>query len=57
MRTLAPVAKICVFVMFAYVSLSPERNELFAELVDYITRLGEVAHFGKTFGCPYSFLK
>ena len=57
MRTLAPVADICMLVMFAYVSLSPAPNEIFAGLVDCSARLGEVAHFGKTFDCPHSFFK
>ena len=50
MRTLAPVAKIYMFVMVAYVSLSPARNEICAGLVDFDESLGEAAHFGKTFG-------
>jgi len=46
-----------MIVMVAYVSLSPARNEIFAGLVDCNTRLGEVAHFGKTFGCLHSFFE
>jgi hypothetical protein len=46
-----------MLVMVAYVSLSPARYEIFAGLVDCDTSLGEAAHFGKTFGCLYSFFE
>jgi hypothetical protein len=46
-----------MFVMFAYVSLSPARNEIFAGLVDCDTSLGEATHFGKTFGCHMVFFE
>jgi hypothetical protein len=44
-----------MLVMFAYVSLSPARNEIFAGLVDCRASLGEVTHFGKTFGYSHGF--
>jgi hypothetical protein len=44
-------------VMFAYVSLSPARDETFAGLLDFGASLGEATQFGKTFGCPHSFLE
>jgi len=44
-------------VMFAYVSLSPARNEIFAGLLDFGASLGEATHFGKTFGWQHSFLE
>ena len=46
-----------IFVMLAYVSLSPARYEIFAGLVDCDASLGEAAHFGKTFGCTYVFFE
>jgi hypothetical protein len=46
-----------MLVMVAYVSLSPARYEIFAGLVDCDVSLGEAAHFGKTFGCLYSFFE
>ena len=46
-----------MFVMFAYVSLSPARYEIFAGLVDCDASLGEAAHFSKNFGCQYRFFK
>jgi hypothetical protein len=46
-----------MLVMVAYVSLSPARYEIFAGLVDCDASLGEAAHFGKTFGCLYSFFE
>ena len=57
MRTLAPVAKIYMFVMFAYVSFSPTRNEIFAGLLDCRASLGEAPHFGKTFGRTHNFFE
>ena len=44
-----------MYVMFAYVSLSPALNEILAGLVDCDASLGEARHFGKTFGCPPGF--
>ena len=44
-----------MFVMLAYVSLSPARYEIFAGLVDCDAGLGEAAHFGKTFGYSHGF--
>ena len=44
-------------VMFAYVSLSPARYEIFAGLLDCDASLGEAIHFGKTFGCLDSFFE
>ena len=49
--------EIYMLVMFAYVSLSPARNESNAGLVDFQGSLGEAAYFGKTFGCPHSFFE
>jgi len=46
-----------MLVMVASVSLSPARYEIFAGPVDCGASLGEAAHFGKTFGCLYVFLK
>jgi hypothetical protein len=46
-----------MLVMVASVSLSPARYEIFAGPVDCDASLGEAAHFGKTFGCLYGFLK
>ena len=46
-----------MIVMVAYVSLSPARYEIFAGLVDCAASLGEVAHFGKTFGFYMVILK
>ncbi len=46
-----------MLVMFAYVSLSPARYEIFAGLLDCDASLGEATHFSKTFGCPYSFFE
>ena len=43
-----------IFVMFDYVSISPARYEILAGLMDCHASLGEVAHFGKTFGCLHS---
>ena len=57
MRPLAPVADICIFVMFAYVSLSPARNEIYAGLVDCNTSLGEAMRFGKTFAVHMDFFE
>jgi hypothetical protein len=39
-----------MFVMFAYVSLSPARNEINAGLVDFGGSLGEETYFSKAFG-------
>jgi hypothetical protein len=46
-----------MLVMFAYVSLSPARYEIFAGLLDCDASLGEATHFGKTFGCLYGFFE
>jgi hypothetical protein len=46
-----------LFEMFAYVSISPARYEILAGLMDCDASLGEVAHFGKTFGCLHSFFE
>jgi hypothetical protein len=50
-------SEMYLFVMLAYVSLSPARYEIFAGLVDCDASLGEAAHFGKTFGCLHSFFE
>ena len=49
--------ELYMLVMVAYVSLSPARYEIFAGPVDCDASLGEAAHFGKTFGCLYSFFE
>jgi hypothetical protein len=43
-----------MFVMVAYVSLSPARNEKKCGTVDFLGSLGEASYFGKTFGYLYS---
>ncbi|HEV2665448.1 MAG TPA: hypothetical protein VG324_11075 [Blastocatellia bacterium] len=46
-----------MYVMFAYESLSPARDETFAGLLDFGASLGEAPHFGKTFGRMHSFFE
>lgn len=49
--------EIYMVVLFAYVSLSPARNEINAGLVDFRGSLGEATHFSKTFGCSRIFFE
>jgi hypothetical protein len=44
-----------MFVVFAYVSLSPVPNENLRDSLDFGASLGQTTRFDKTFGCQHSF--